>query len=360
MEAKKNLLILLTVQFGYHTDTYMYCKYLDKTKFNISYLCFDMNYPKIFLSDIEVIYVRLNKNKILRYLDFTKRVQKELNSKRFHLIFHVHTKFTLLIRLVTLFKPVVLDIRSGDLSENKYIRLLKNLGISIAAYLYPSVSVISNGLALKLRIPKKKLFILPLGGEIQALPNKTFDTLRLLYVGTLDKRNIHETIYGVSDFMSKNSSVKISYDIVGNGDDETISLISLAIKETKLEDVVIYHGRKTREEIISFLEKNNIGIVYIPQKECYEYQPSTKLYESFLAGMPVIATNTFENKKEIRDDSGVLCEDNYTSFSNALHEICQKLNQFNSEEIKRIYKASSWENIVQRRVQPYFEKLIMK
>ena len=179
-------------------------------------------------------------------------------------------------------------------------------------------------------------------------------------MGTLDKRNIHETIYGVSDFVGKNSSVKISYDIVGNWNDDSINLISLAIKETKSEGIINYHGRKTREELIPFLERNNIGIVFIPQKEYYDFQPSTKLYESFLAGMPVIATNTFENRKEIRDNSGVLCEDNNNSFSNALNAIYKKRNQFSSEEIKRIYEASSWENIVQRIVQPYFEKFTLE
>jgi glycosyltransferase involved in cell wall biosynthesis len=360
MAARKNILILLTVQFGYHTDTYMYCKYLDKAKFNISYLCFDMNYPKISLADIDIIYVRMSKNRLLRYLDFARKIRKEIRSKKFHLIFHVHTKFTLLIRLFTLFKPVVLDIRSGDLNDNKYIRLLKNLEISIISCFYSSVSVISEGLATKLKIPKKKLFILPLGGEIQGIPNKTFDSLRLLYVGTLDKRNVHETIYGVSEFKRKNSAIKISYDIVGNGNDDSIKLISTAIKETRLEDIIIYHGRKTRKELIVLLEKNNVGIVYIPQKEYYDYQPSTKLYESFLAGMPVIATKTFENKKEIRDNSGVLCEDDSNSFSNALNVLYNRRNQFNSEEIKRIYKASSWDNIVQGTVQPYFEKLTLK
>ena len=358
MNAKKDILILLTVQFGYHTDTYMYCKYLDKTKFNVSYICFDMGYPRICLSDIDVIYISMSKNKLLRYLTFMRRLIREIHIKKFLLIFHVHTKFTLLIRLVTLFKPVVLDVRSGDLNENRYIRLLRNLEITIASFLYPSVSVISEGLASSLGIPVKKRFILPLGGEIQNIPDKTFDTLRLLYVGTFDKRNIHVTIYGLSDFRMKNPAIKISYDIVGNGNDYSMKSISLAIKNTRSEGVINYHGRKNREELIPFFERNNIGIVFIPQKEYYDFQPSTKLFESFLAGMPVIATNTFENRKEIKDNSGVLCEDNYISFSDALKEIYKKRKRFNSGEIKRMYAASSWENIVKSKVQPYFEKII--
>jgi glycosyltransferase involved in cell wall biosynthesis len=357
MSLKKEILILLTVQFGYHTDTYMYCKYLDKTKFNVSYICFDMNFPKILLPDVDVIYVKIDKNRLLRYFVLIKKLRAAIKNKRFHLIFHVHTKFTLLIRLFTLFTPAVLDIRSGDLSENKFIRKLKNLEILISSTLYPSISVISEGLAKKLSISEKKLFILPLGGEIQNIPGKSFDTLRLLYVGTLDQRNIHETIYGVSDF-SKSSSVKISYDIIGDGTNHSIELISLAIKETASDGFIQYHGRKNREEIVPFLTRNNIGIIYIPQKEYYDFQPSTKLYESFLAGMPVIATNTYENRKEIRDNSGILCEDNCKSFSEALHTIYEKRNQFNSEEIREIYKASSWENIVKSKVQPYFEKNI--
>lgn len=338
----------------------MYCKYLDRTKFDVSYLCLDMGYPKVFLADTTVIYVKMNKNKVFRYLIFINKIRKELNSNKFHLIFHVHTKFTFLIRIFTLFKPVVLDIRSGDLSGEKYFRILKNLEISVYSLLYPSVSVISEGLALKLKISKNKLVILPLGGEKQNIPNKSFDSLRLLYVGTLDKRDIHKTIYGVADFLSKNSLIKTSYDIIGAGNEDAINLISFAIKETKSEDYIKYHGRKNREELVQFFERNNVGIVFIPQKEYYDFQPSTKLYESFLAGMPVIASNTFENRKEIKENSGVLCDDNYKSFSDALQELYIKRSQYNSEEIKRIYKDSSWENIVQEIVQPYFEKLLIR
>ena len=157
MNGKKDLLILLTVQFGYHTDTYMYCKYLDKALFNVSYFCFDMNYPKVFLPDIEVIYIPMNNSRLLSYLNFIVKLRQEIRLKKFHLIFHVHTKFTLLIRFFTLFSPTVFHIRSGDLSENKSVSGLKNIEIPIASFLYSSVSVISDDLALKIRISKKKL-----------------------------------------------------------------------------------------------------------------------------------------------------------------------------------------------------------
>jgi glycosyltransferase involved in cell wall biosynthesis len=360
MEDKKNILILLTVQFGYHTDTYMYCKYLDKSKYNVSYYCFDMNLPKTELPGVSIVYVKMHQNKTLRYLIFIEKLWQFVHLNKFNLIFHVHTKFSLFIRMVNLSSLIVLDIRTGDLNKNRVFRRVKNMRLTLISFLYPNISIISESLAKKLNLSKRKTFILPLGGELQNIAAKDFSTLHLLYVGTLNDRNIHETIYGLSLFMIQNPTEKVSYDIVGEGSTSSLNLLNKAISETNLQSLIFFHGRKNHTELIPYFEKNNIGVIYIPQTQYYDNQPSTKLYESFLAGMPVIATNTFENRIALKDDCGVITEDNPVSFCNALAQINRGKHLYNSEKIKEQYIQSSWNNIVKLKFEKYIDNICNK
>lgn len=336
----------------------MYCKYLDKAKYSVSYLCFDMLFPRLTLPDVNVIYVNLEKNKILRYIKFIRELRKLIRTGKFHLIFHVHTKFTIFIRIFAGFNPMVLDIRSGDLNDNSLKRWFKNIEITLASRLYPSVSVISSGLATKLKIQARKIYLLPLGGERCDTSVKNFNSIHLLYLGTLEKRNIQETVLGLAHFMKKNIQLKVTYDILGSGSENAIKILNDTIKESNLQQTILFHGRKSFNEVIPFFERNNIGVVFLPQKEYFEYQPSTKFYECLLAGMPVIATNTFENRVGLQRNCGVIIEDNAESFCDGLEYIYTNRKLFDSTEIKNLYHDFTWENIVKDRLEPYFENLI--
>jgi glycosyltransferase involved in cell wall biosynthesis len=355
MEEKKSVLILLTVQFGYHTDTYMYCKYLDKNKYNVFYFCFDMSLPKSELPGVTIVYVKMHQNKTLRYLIFIEKLWRFVRSNKFNLIFHVHTKFSLFIRLINLSQRIVLDIRTGDLNKKRYIRKVKNFGLTLISVLYPDISIISESLAKKLNLCKRKTTIIPLGGEFQNIAPKNFSALHLLYVGTLNDRNIHETVYGLSLFMNLNPKEDVSYDIVGEGNPQSLDLLEKAISETGLQSRVLFQGRKNHTELLPYFEKNNIGIVYIPQTDYYDNQPSTKLYESFLAGMPVIATNTYENRTAMKNDCGVISEDNPVDFCNALYQISKNKNIYRSDKIKGLYLESTWGDIVKYKLEKYID-----
>lgn len=345
----------MTVQFGYHTDTYMYCKYLDRSKYNISYFCFDMFQPKYILPDLNIIYIQHHTNKILRYLIFIREFTQHVRKNKYDFIFHVHTKYTFLIRLLNLFQPIVLDIRTGDLSDIKIIRFLKNNEIKLLTFMYRHVSVISESLAIKLAIFERKTIILPLGGELHDIPAKNFDSLKLLYVGTLDNRNIQDTVYGLSAYLKQHPSEKISYDIIGSGNNHWLSLLNKAITETNLQSLVIFHSWKNHSELVPFFEMNNIGVVYIPQRDYYEFQPSTKLYESLLAGMPVVATNTYENKIALKQECGVLTDDNPVSFCYALEQINANRHLYDSDTIKKLYNDFRWDSIVKNKLETYID-----
>ena len=62
--------------------------------------------------------------------------------------------------------------------------------------------------------------------------------------------------------------------------------------------------------------------------------------------MPVIGTETYENKKVINSESGVLIKDNSESFLNSIYEMDNKKDSFNSKDLKTTYASHSWERVV--------------
>jgi len=358
VNKKHKILIVLSDQFGYHTDTLMYCKYIDKSLFEIHYIGFDLGYSKFEIADVTVHYIPCSRNKLIRNLRYLTSLNKINRQYNFDLVFHIHTKFSLIIRIIFWWNKYIFDIRTGDLSDNVFLRQLKNNWICILSALTRHTSVISEGLANELNIKKYKRHIIPLGGEMIPIAAKDFSSMSLLYIGALSKRNIHETITGLALFFKTNNKAEIVYDIVGSGSKADINKLNETISMTGLKMVVNYHGFIKYTDLPPFLQKGNIGVVYIPQKDYYQHQPSTKLYEFLLSGMPIIATNTIENRLEVNDSCGVLCEDNPLSFSLALQKVYQNRLNYKSEEIRKQKAASDWGKIVKENLEPYFLKVI--
>src|SRR5699024_2778090 len=148
--------------------------------------------------------------------------------------------------------------------------------------------------------------------------DKDFSTLNLLYVGTLNNRNITQTIEGLSIFLKNNPKVKniTTYDIVGDGDE--YSQLMALVDKLSLNHIVKFHGRVPHFKLKMFFDRCNVGISYIPITEYYNYQPPTKTFEYILSGIPCIATQTFENQSLVVADNGILCEDTPVGFSKAL------------------------------------------
>lgn len=337
----------------------MYTRYIDKKLHHISYICFDSGLPKIVNSPTEVIYIPVSNNKFLRYLKFNYVVSKCLHKKKYDLVFHVYGRFTLLLRLMNLKRKFILDIRTGSLSENRIKRTIKNYKISGTSLFYRRVSIISESLRKKLGVRKSKTIILPLGGEKLTNTVKKFDVIKMIYIGTLDKRNIHETIEGLAHYIKKNKNHDInSYDIIGFGKQPTIRKIKETISKNNLEEIVKFHGRMIYNKLKPFLMNSNCGIVYIPQTKYYETQPSTKLFEYILSGIPVIATNTYENRVHLIDECGIISEDNPVDFSNAIDRFVKKTPSFDTEQIKNLYKLNEWQNITKHILEPFIESCI--
>jgi len=353
---RKKLLIINPNQFGYSAGHFYYCKYL-KEDFDIDYLCFDKNFEKITLLGVNVIYLLYNRNKLLRLLSFISMAIKLSYKNNYNWIFIVRFKLVFLVGLFSRGEKKLIDIRTGDLSTNIFIRKIRNLLTRISTIPFDKIMTLSESLKSLLNLPDNKNFVVPLGAPIFSNSIKKFDEFRLLYVGTFNKRRIEDTILGVKKFYTEyGSKIRIKYDIIGFGNNED-NLKKLIIK-LKMNDVIIFHGRKNHNQLDEFFNKANIGVCYVPITEFFYVQPSTKIFEYAMSGLYTIATKTKENKMYISYDNGVLCDDNPDEFYEALVKIFHKKKYIDYKKVKSSLKDFNWESIVKNKLKPILIKNI--
>ncbi|SDT86290.1 glycosyltransferase [Desulfobacula phenolica] len=342
---QNRFLIISQNQFGYHTDTYYYCRYLQKS-FDISYICWDYNYKKISMDGIKVIYISRRGNIALRNLRFLFRVIKELkNEYDFHII--KYFRGCSFLKVLFYRQKFLFDIRTASVKKNKKARSLYNLIMLLEAKFFKHVSVISNHLVEKLGFSKKNIYILPLGADAISNTQKTFNIMKLLYVGTLENRDIDQTLKGFSRFYHEyKNEIKIIYTIVGGGDNNNENELKKIVTQNKINSVVDITGPIAHNKLKFFFDSHNIGVSYIPKTEYFDAQPPTKTFEYLVSGMPVIATNTSGNKAIITDENGILTNDTSDAFYNGLVRFYENRENYLSSHIRLNSMQYTWEKIV--------------
>jgi hypothetical protein len=350
----KKLLIINPDQFGHRAGYYYYCKYL-KSDFIIEYICFDENLPKISLQDINITYLKKGKFKFfnrIKFFSFCLNIINNfdvviINYNRGCSVFSIFKK-----------KKILLDIRTADVNKKKYKRIFFDFLLKLESNAFKYIMILSENLMKKLDLPSEKCFIVPLGSEMLSASNKSFNELKMLYVGVITQRKIFETILGLKLFKDLYPNIAFTYNIVGFGNDKDISNLKNTINDCDLNNEVIFHGRKNINELSIFFDISNIGICYVPQEEFFQFQPSTKIFEYILSGLLCIATNTVENRLIISEQNGIICEDNPKSFCDSLYILHKKIKMYNSNDIRKTLNNNLWENIVNNSLKPIIKKVI--
>jgi len=344
----KELLIINKYQFGYHTTYYKYCEYL-RNDFKITFICFDVGLKKLEMHGVEIKYISHKGPTFLRGLRYIINVLLLINKFKGEIFVH-HFDHCSILKKIYPKRKMILDFRSQSIHPIPHIRKRANQKMRRDALSFDFTTIITEGVRNCLNLVENKTAILPIGSDVISKTDKVFDYLRLVYVGSLDGRNIEDTINGVFLFKKNNPNIKITYNIIGDGS----SLIKLKnlVRKLNLGEVIFLHGRIPHFEIEPYFASANIGVSYIPMTDHYDIQPPTKTYEYILSGIPCIATNTSENKKLINNTNGVLCNDSSTDFANAIYETYNNLENFNSNDIRLTLKDSTWEKIVKNYLKP--------
>lgn len=350
--AKKKILIINKTQFGYHTDTYYYCRYL-KNHYDVTYVCFDEKKEKLFEDKVNVVYVNSDNNYFYRSYKFISKSVECISNHKDGLTFIVYFIGISILSLFAKKNRTIVDIRTASAALEKVKRVRQDWTLRNEIKLYKNISIISKEVAVKLRI-KKPVHVLPLGALEISNTTKKYDRLKLLYVGTFTTRKIEETIDGVARFV-KEVNDDITYTIVGFGSNKEEEIIKNRIIEHNLMKNVKFEGRVTISNLKKYFDDNNIGVTYVPMTDYYKHQPPTKLFEYGLSGLINIATATEINKELINSDNGVICDDNKDSFFEAICEVQKNFAQYDCEKIRNSVFNYHWEKIITNNLIPYLE-----
>lgn len=354
MSTPKRLLIINPKQFGYHLDTYYYCKWAPPS-WRMAYHGFDAGQPRLAVEGTAVRYVPRQGGLVRRYLRFLSSCVTECG-RDYEAIFLKYFPGCSLLRLRHPRKRFVLDIRTGSVAQNRFQRWGQDLLLRVESLGFSHVTVISASLARKLGLARAHL--LPLGAEPIETAPKDFSALRLLYVGTFRGRRIEDTLTAFHRLYSAGGGVEMTYDVIGDGPPGERDRLRAWVRDRGLEDVVWLPGFVHHRELARYYEKCNVGVSYIPINPIYDCQPPTKTFEYLLAGLPVIATNTSENAAVITEHNGLLIEDTPEAFYAALQTLAERRAAYSSERIRTEALKYSWETIVRSNLVPYINSLI--
>ena len=350
----KKILFISYSQYGHLTDHYkisnLLCKY-----FEIDFLCLDENKIKIQSENVNIFYI--DKSKRLNILNFTYSCIKHLrhHKSEYSLIFVVHFQLAFILPFILFKNKWILDIRTLSVHKSFVLRKIKNVLLYFTTFYYKHITVIDAEIAKKIFL--NKYHILPLGSDIIGFSIKNFEELNLLYIGTLNNRNLEVVINGIKLFLDINKTT-LSFDVLGSGTEEEVRKIENAIIKNNLEDIVSLHGWVNHKEAEKYFKKCNVGVSFVPINRYFDNQPPTKLFEYARSGLVVIGTSTQATKKIMNSKIGVMCNDDSKSFSEALLKIKMNHIAFDSLFISNYFNDLSWENIVKKNLLPKISNII--
>lgn len=354
MKSKRKILIIAPYQFGELSDCYYWAKYATIEGWKITYIGYRYWHRGIKerkFKGVKVKGVYHFSNRILLGINFFITIIWEILIYRHNNI--IACRFPYVEKLLKIFpnRNIILDIRTLSVASNPAVRELADNKLKTISQLFKSCSVISEGVRDKLSINAN---ILPLGAECISSTIKDFSELKLFYIGTYNNRKLHVFLEGLADFHNKYGYLA-SFDIVGGGDTEEENKIKQTISEYNLCNVTL-HGFMTHDDAQRLFDKCNVGVCFVPITEYYEHQPPTKLYEYLLSGMACIATKTKSNMDVMRENIGVMIDDNRQSVCEGLFQLYQNKEKYSSKEIVSMSMQYHWMSIVKNSFIKLFQK----
>lgn len=345
---KPRLLILSASQFGYLTDAFKYCQY-SRHAYEITYVGWDYGKEKFHLDGVTVKYISRQGSLLKRNWILLHAFHDEIQFG-YDVVFSTYVRGISLIKLINKNVSFILDIRTLGVNPKRFFRWCYDSLLRLETLLFNHISIIDPAVAATLGI--KSFFHLPLGGECFSVSKKTLPPVSLLYVGTLEHRNVLNCIKGFQKYLNEVKGVSEAprFTIVGgcHGGGE-LSKINKYIRQNGLEDHVLTTGTLPQYKLVPYFEQANIGVAYVPIVPYFTNQPPTKTFEYLISGLPIIATSTAAHKRIVNDQSGVLIHDTPTAFYNGLKHIIENFHQYDSQKIRESYSTFQWQCIVQQR-----------
>ncbi len=347
MTHKTRLIIVSPRQYGYQTDYLKYTEYL-VPYFDIVFLCLDQGEKRFENESITLKYTCIQNKKLAYLFFFLKAYFYILTHKG--IVMSTNFKGCRYLKKLMPWRKMVVNIRTVSVDKDKEKSARQNIQILKDVECFERIIMISEGGARQLRLPMEKVSIVSLGADVISHTNKLFDSLKLLYVGTLNNRDIIKTVIGFHQYLKQSGDTDAIYDIVGNG--EEFSQIKEYVETKKLGKHIILHGQKKYDELKPFFDKCNVGVAFVPMTSMYDYQPPTKTFEYLNSGLFCIATETTANREVITATNGCLIHDTANDFCSAIQLFMHKRQTVSSSQIRETGKPYLWKNIIEQQLLP--------
>ena len=319
MYMKNRLIIISPRQYGYQTDYLKYVEYLPQY-FDIVFLCLDQGEKKFECDVAQIKYIKVA-NKRLSHFVFMIYVAIYLLTHKGK-VMTTNFKGCRFLKMLMPWRKMIVNIRTVSVDKDSQRAALQNKRILKDVMPFDRIIMISKGGAEQLHLPMEKVDIVGLGADIISDVPKTYESLHLLYVGTMNHRDIPKTVKGFHKYLLETGDNDAMYNIVGDG--EEMKEVLDYVKNNKLQNRIFVHGRKRYDELKPFFDKCNIGVAFVPINEAYRHQPPTKTYEYINSGLYAIATKNQVHIETVSSESGILIQDTSEDFCSALKEIKQR------------------------------------
>ena len=350
--VQERLILLTKDQFGYHTDFFMYAKYLAH-KFDVEVICLDKGLSQFQVDGVTVNYIK-SKGRLGRWLKLLLSILDKTESS---IVLVKYFPGCFLLRALRPKTPIILDVRTLSVDHIFLKRKIEDFILKAESIVFRYVTLVSKQLKVKMWGKLDRYFVVRLGAEptLESSGSVSFscmDRIELLYVGTLHNRNIDQLVIGLHQFCSINPKNPYHLTVIGSGYRGEEAQIQNLISRLHLESRVTFMGYVGREHIGQHFANADIGIVHVPNVSYFEVQPSTKLYEYWSYGLPVLASEYSMNVLEVSEGTGYLYPASAQGFCEALGRILDKDLYFDRSLIAKKSSQNSWPKIVDSELIP--------
>lgn len=191
----------------------------------------------------------------------------------------------------------------------------------------------------------------PLFFQQGIVSKKSSDIIQFVTTGSLVYRKGFDLlIKAVSLINHKNKSVK--FRIIGDGEER--NKLQKQINDSKLNNIVIIEGLKTKDEIIRILSECDCFI--LPSRS---ENFSVAILEALAMGLPVIATDCGGVKECINGNNGLLVPvDDEIALSKAITTMINNISSYNKEIIIEDCKSKFSPHAVALKLTSVFEEIV--
>lgn len=352
------ILIVSVSQFGYLIDYHRYYTYLKGKGYDVKYMCWDFGNERLEPGNPDIIYVPRHGGMLRRLPRLIQEVVKYDKKMRFDRILVNNFKMVSSLLLFIPNRKIYFDIRQVSVHTKKYKRKLFDGMMAFAARRFKNTSIITDLAAKHIGITRYRL--LPLGGAyfpVATANDPETEQYRsllagndfiFLYVGTLFKRRLLDTVVGFHEYLKKNPGTAAKYILIGNSFGNELETIREYIKSNGIENHVHALGYIPQKRLALFFQEADCGITYSPLTAFNDVQPNTKTYEYLINGMPVIATATKDNIKLLEHsgiECGIVIKDNAQDFERAVGGIISRYDLYDKEAIAAKFSEYEWDNL---------------